>query len=662
MFPMFLKMRSTPTHQPYRPDIDGLRAIAVLCVVIFHAFPLALRGGFVGVDIFFVISGYLITRIIADDLDKDHFSFAEFYGRRIRRIFPALLVLLCCCTIAGWIFLLPVEFDQLGQHIAASAGFVSNFLLWSESGYFDAASKTKPLLHIWSLGIEEQFYIVWPMLLWGARKLKGSYFSVALALFVISFLDNLYQTTLLRVLNDPARLFYSPETRSWELLCGALLACCPSAFCQTARAKNLVSAAGLGLLIASTFLATYHNYPGVQALLPVAGCVLLIACGEQAYINRTLLSNPLLVKLGLISFPFYLWHWPLLSFARIIAGSTPSSFVRLGVIIVALLLAILTYHFVEKPIRFGKRKPEKTIALIIAMALIGCVGLGIHDTKGIAFQNDKAVEAFNQQQFAWSHWQLAPDCLEHANISEGFCVLYGNPQHITTAIIGDSNANAIAPGLATLYANAEDGLINLGHSSCPPVRGVEYTDSWHPSGCQESIAAEYKFVLDNPSVKTVIMGIFAKDVLVYGLPDIADDAPIEARFKIFSRLLDSDIRDLTQHGKKVVINFDSPYLPYDPRDCMKRALFKEHQLDCQIPEDNLLDWQPFINLYRDFLRDRTDVCAMNLADILIQDGKVIIFDNSGRLLMRDNHHVGDYGSEQAAIAFKKSSCANRNGR
>ena len=214
---------TTPTphlsHPKYRPDIDGLRAVAVLSVVAFHAFPEWIKGGFIGVDVFFVISGFLISTIIFENLDRGTFSFAEFYARRIKRIFPALIFVLSACLIFGWLSLLPEELNQLGKHILGGAGFVSNLVLWSESGYFDNSAETKPLLHLWSLGIEEQFYIVWPFLVWAAWKRKLNLFYVTLSLLVASFASNIWL-----IQANPVATFYSPLTRFWELLCGSLLA------------------------------------------------------------------------------------------------------------------------------------------------------------------------------------------------------------------------------------------------------------------------------------------------------------------------------------------------------------------------------------------------------------------------------------------------------
>jgi peptidoglycan/LPS O-acetylase OafA/YrhL len=208
-----------PSHPKYRADIDGLRAIAVLGVVAFHAFPELLPGGFIGVDIFFVISGFLISTIIFENIEAKSFSFVDFYCRRIRRIFPALLLVIAASFAFAWFVLLPAEFKQLGKHILGGAGFFSNLLLWSESGYFDKSAEAKPLLHLWSLGIEEQFYIVWPLLLWAGWKLRINWLALIFSITVLSFFLNLHM-----VYADAVATFYSPLTRFWELSVGAVLA------------------------------------------------------------------------------------------------------------------------------------------------------------------------------------------------------------------------------------------------------------------------------------------------------------------------------------------------------------------------------------------------------------------------------------------------------
>ena len=336
----------------YRADIDGLRAVAVLSVVAFHAFPNWFKGKFIGVDIFFVISGYLISTIIFKNLDKRTFSFKEFYIRRIKRIFPALILILISCFVFGWFALLPDEYKQLGKHILGSTGFVQNMVLWDESGYFDNSAETKPLLHIWSLGVEEQFYFLWPLFIWFAWKRKINLFLATVFIALISFILNI------KGINENfVATFYSPHTRFWELLSGGLLAWInlygESVF-QKWKVKgssfptiihknftldekvvldNVLSFLGIILLCCGFGIINKElNFPGNWAIIPVLGTVLIICSGSDSWVNRVVLSNRIAVWFGLISFPLYLWHWPILSFIRIIESQTPSWDIRLAAI------------------------------------------------------------------------------------------------------------------------------------------------------------------------------------------------------------------------------------------------------------------------------------------------------------------------------------------
>src|SRR5882724_4763933 len=251
----------------YRPDVDGLRAIAIIPVLLFHTFPQAAPGGFIGVDIFFVISGFLISGIFFRDFDRHAFSLADFYGRRIRRIFPALITVLITCLAVGWFILLPNEYAQLGKHAVASAAFVQNFVLWNEVGYFDTRSILKPLLHIWSLGIEEQFYIVWPLLLWVGWKRKVNLLSLTIAIAIISFAG-----CILLMRHHPGAAFYLPFTRFWELLSGAALAHMmlyqPQRF---ERFGDFRSIAGIAMLAWSLIEISSTDFPGWRALVPPIG-------------------------------------------------------------------------------------------------------------------------------------------------------------------------------------------------------------------------------------------------------------------------------------------------------------------------------------------------------------------------------------------------------
>ncbi len=375
----------------YRPDVDGLRAVAVLSVLGFHAFPEYVPGGFIGVDVFFVISGYLISSIIIAALQEGRFTFGGFYARRIRRIFPALVVVLGACYAAGWFLLFADAFMQLGKHIAAGAGFVANFVLARESGYFDNAVETKPLMHLWSLGIEEQFYLVWPLAAFLVWKSRGNLLVFASIVLTLSMISNV-ETVRRDLVGD----FYSPTTRFWELMAGTVLACVEvdrsnlsrrmSAWLEQCRARHWLRDAAalagvLAIAIAVFALSRARHYPGLWALFPVGGAWLLIAAGPDAAINRGVLARRAMVWVGLISYPLYLWHWPLLSFARLLMNEIPPPAIRAGALAVSFVLAWLTYRLIETPIRFGPRRV--VVVPILCAAMAGLLAAGY-----VTFQQD----------------------------------------------------------------------------------------------------------------------------------------------------------------------------------------------------------------------------------------------------------------------------------
>jgi peptidoglycan/LPS O-acetylase OafA/YrhL len=380
-----LEMTGSVRHDFYRPDVDGLRALSVLAVVGFHAFPNWVRGGFVGVDVFFVISGYLITSVILDDVERDRFSFRQFYARRARRLFPSLIPVLLVSLVLGWFLMTAPEFAQLGKHVFAAATFTSNFALWREAGYFDSTVALKPLLHLWSLGIEEQFYIVWPLGLLLLVKARRSILPAIGLLGIASFVLNIYLTR-----TSPSAAFFLPFPRAWELLVGASLAMTENfargqriwARALPAATLHVFAAAGLLIIVATAVaLPRESEFPGWWALPPTIAALMIIIAGPRAWTNRTILGNRAAVYVGLISYPIYLWHWPLLSFARLVANQTPSRTVRIAVVLITFPLAWTTYEFVEKRARnriaSGARSTRLLAALVLAivLAVIGVTGL-----------------------------------------------------------------------------------------------------------------------------------------------------------------------------------------------------------------------------------------------------------------------------------------------
>ena len=446
----------------YRADIDGLRAVSILLVVAYHAQPWLVRGGFIGVDIFFVISGFLITRIILSEAKAGTFSSLAFYARRVRRIFPALIVVLATTSLIGWIILLPDGFALLGKSTAAGVAFVSNLFQLNQTGYFAPDAAENPLLHLWSLGIEEQFYIFWPLLLvllFGSKYRRIRIAAIAAASFGLS---------LLIFLGLKEWSFYSPLPRAWELLAGGLLA--SSQIEGVARQSsplrdNLLSAAGLAAIIgAAAALNKESLFPGAWALLPVLGAVLIIIAPNST-VNRVLLSSRAMVAIGLISYPLYLWHWPLLSYLGIIRNGVPNAIEIWAVVIVAFILAWLTYRFVEIPLR---RQPKAVAGLSFALLAVGLAGIATAANSGFPLRFPAEIRAIAM---------LAPQS------NDGFgdkCFLEGPGARLDANCIeqgdkpllflwGDSTAAALYPGLKRAEETVPFRLARFAVPGCAPI-------------------------------------------------------------------------------------------------------------------------------------------------------------------------------------------------
>lgn len=565
----------------YRKDIDGLRAIAVLSVVLFHAFPALLPGGFIGVDVFFVISGFLISGIILKDLDAGSFSFADFYGRRIRRIFPSLIILLSFCYLAGWFLLLDKEFRDLNRNLVGGAGFVSNLVLWKESGYFDAAAEIKPLLNLWSLGIEEQFYIIWPALIFLAYQFKSKLLPLICAAALASFGFNLWY---LGQHNQTAD-FYSPLARFWELCAGALIAyaqrqrqAAPAAGGRgrsgpAAPLKDILSVAGLLLIAGCFFLINKEKfYPSYWALLPVLGAALLFIAGEQALVNRTVLSAPPLVWIGLISFPLYLWHWPLLTFPRILLGQTPSPAVRIAAILCAVVLSAASYYYVEKKLRFGGSLRSKTVGLCLLMVALVGVALASNSNRYAPSRYVvEHTETIDRDPYGALAGLTVNECGRFHNLSGadyGFC-LKDVRQAPVNAMIGDSKAQSLFAGVLRTSREGGRWLVmggfNPTYGSPIPMVG----DIGNLSADHTLIANSLMSVAADANIKTVTLVTATRNLFGIASVSSMEELPHKDNLDAVFRAVSNSVRYLTQHHKKVVLVVDNPTL-LDPKDCVQR--------------------------------------------------------------------------------------------
>lgn len=495
-----------PKPSQYRPDIDGLRAIAILAVVFFHAFPERVRGGYIGVDIFFVISGYLITGIILRGLQQGDFSLRSFYGHRVKRIFPALITMMLMVCGFSWFFLLPEEFSQLGWHMLSSVGFVQNIALWKESGYFDTSSDLKPLMHLWSLAVEEQFYLFFPLACMTAWRHDIGLWKVLLMTLLASFSLN-----VVFVQSHPEATFFLPHSRVWELLAGSILtygqmACrgelntLPSSqsiahqvlskignFCDKPAIRNLLATSGLLLLLTGIFALNKNKaFPGWWAIAPVAGAVMLIAAGPAAWINRNLLASRLMVFIGLISYPLYLWHWPLLSLAHIVGTSAPTTSMSVTLVCAGFLLAWVTYRVVERPIRFGMAGLPKEFALVSSMLALAGIGGWVHANNGVTTRFPDADKLLTQHiDFKWYDYVRTGRC----HIQDGDTMRHDpscyEPGHPSIALWGDSHASSLYPGLHKLQTDQAIAITQLTTNACPPIFGAERANSRARQNCSQ---------------------------------------------------------------------------------------------------------------------------------------------------------------------------------
>jgi peptidoglycan/LPS O-acetylase OafA/YrhL len=646
----------------YRPDIDGLRAMAVLTVMAFHAFPDSVKGGFIGVDVFFVISGFLITKLIQSGLDNQHFRFSAFYASRVRRLFPSLLVVLLSCLFLGWFALLSDEYKLLGKHISATAVLIPNWILWSDSGYFDYAAHSKPLLHLWSLGVEEQFYLCWPLTFCLLYRHRFNVLGATCILLLCSFFLNLYM-----IEKYPSASFFWPFTRAWELLAGSLLAqLMHSGFgVSGARKAKLAdnrllkqSISILGVLMLSVGLLVIDQekrFPGSLALLPVIGTLLIIAAGPHSWFNQTVLSHRLLVGIGLISYPLYLWHWPLLSFATILEQNQPAWQVRSLCIAVAFLLSWLTYVCIERPARFGRHLKAKTYSLIALMLITACLGFATYASEGFKsrFANQLIEVQIADLTFDMptsSDWY----CSQVSN--EGPRCLASGPAP-TAVVMGDSHALTIYPGLVARFQSKGQTLALYGGSDgCPPLLNVVIQDiGGDVRNCLQKGTQAILRIIQDPAIKEVILtsrgpmyttgqgfgDIESSQFGTWVLHFEGEERGFRSNEQVFLKGLASTLDALKAADKKITFLHDVPELGFDIRSCFSfrpMALSNQVKMPCAVAKSDFLARTEIHRAAVDqILSARPEVKVIDLAQALCEDQWCFGAKNDVLLYMDDDH-------------------------
>lgn len=624
-----------PKHPAYRPDIDGLRALAVVAVVLFHAFPMAVPGGFVGVDVFFVISGYLITRIIAAELTGGRFSFVEFYSRRARRIFPALILVLVCSLMAGWAMLLADEYERLGKHTAGGSAFVANLLLATEAGYFDVSGMYKPLLHLWSLGVEEQFYLVWPAALLLFWRLGVPLIGLAAMAAVVSFAVCLWLMAA-----DPTGAFYMPHARFWELMVGAALALTKAPGTLRGAAANWLASGGLCLVVISIwFVREATHFPAPLAVAPVLGTAMLIWAGPTSLVSRHILGKPVAVQIGLVSYPLYLWHWPLLSFIAIIFGGEPPLWLRFVALFMAAVLAAATFGLVERPLR--RSGAVGSIAVISTISLVGvfAIGMLIFVRNGLPDRPNVQQIAVVQSDFVGPQWpftqndictrQYKPVGVESYNW--WFCI-QSDASAPEILLLGNSYANHYYPGIVKNPAFGGQTVLSVG--GCDP--SMVYASEVVPEpNSVEPCTLERRYdqqlmidraILDNTMRLVIIAGVikpFTADYLKRYLERLAS---IEAS------------------GARIIYIVPHLHSGYFIRACFSRP-FMVAERDCAVSASDLSEIrraaEPLIEAIR---MQHPRVLIFDPNDVFCAE-EVCSFVRDGRPLFRDEYsHLTEYGS------------------
>ncbi|HEV8331018.1 MAG TPA: acyltransferase family protein [Steroidobacteraceae bacterium] len=618
-------------HQ-YRPDVDGLRAIAVLSVILFHVDASLLPGGFVGVDIFFVISGFLISRNILEELARGRFSIGEFYRRRVKRIAPPMLIVVGVTLLAAQLLMLPEDIERAADSALWSLASLANVFFWThhDGGYFAAASHDQPLLHLWSLGVEEQFYILWPLLLLLVHRARWLFLGaglVALASFALG------EIVFAR---DPSFAYYMLPTRAGELLLGGMVALASLRGVERrlpAAAVTPIALLGLALMVAPLFMLSEESvFPGVLAAPPTLGTALLILAGHCAQnpISRALSLRPL-VWIGLVSYSAYLWHWPLLALYRY--GGHAQLGAAPGVVLVAATFALawMTYRFIETPARRSRGSVRQVVSrqYVIPALALAALSLVVMKLDGFGWRSDEYRQALaaarqatrpaHQYDYVCQRMQISP-----ADLSNPACVLGPAPHDRPQAILwGDSNA-AHYIGVVGAFAELSDfSFRNLAIGACPPLFSdpTAFVASRRTADCLAAAAPVRDTVRRFPVV------IVSASYTAY----LAESAE-------FLDAFEATVRALANEGRLVIVIGKAPVIEAYDRRCREKALTYP-LMDCRpftAPQDP--DVTAANARLRDFAARMPRVEYFDVTDYLCSAGRCSPFEGD-RPLYYDSGHL-----------------------
>ncbi len=669
----------------YRRDIDGLRALAVLIVIAHHVAPDLMRGGFVGVDVFFVISGYLVTRIIEDDVQAGRFRYLDFIWKRCRRIVPALLALLTSTLVMGACVLTGPELVSLARHVAAGSLSASNLLLWSEVGYFDEAATLKPLLHLWSLGIEEQFYLVWPLLLTILpldRRVR------ALGVGAVVLLSLLVSDTL--AYDEPAQAFYLLHSRAWELGAGGLLALVTPMVADRVRVvehlsmlRNGASLVGAALLTGAAFgMSSATSWPGLAAAWPVLATMLLIAAGPRAWLNGTLLSARPAQWVGQRSYALYLWHWPPLAFLHILAQEEAWSEPVQQVTALLLMLPVcaiadVTFRRIEQPVRqrstqiAGREAIRLRHLAPFGVALLTCVAVSLVVSRAHGFPSRYGTRAGVDASLVLTaasadsittYDRRATRCRLADKGTATWCWrIAGDGRGV--AVIGDSHAEVVFAGLAEQQLGVP--LFLTGRKGCAPIVQREPIAERTAEICRRATLLAHAAIRSDTTITTVLIvsrgpayisgkgfGVDSlRPVVPVALGHTTDDTlALRAAYALG---LERAVRSFVDAGKRVVLVTGVPEIGFLPTECVVGRPFglRTIRTPCALPR---AEFDARVSAYQSLVRQvatRNPALEVFDATSLFCDDALCHADRHDRLLYQDGNHLTIEGSRIIARAL-----------
>jgi peptidoglycan/LPS O-acetylase OafA/YrhL len=639
----------------YRPEIDGLRTLAVLPVILFHAGFEFFSGGYIGVDVFFVISGYLITSILLKELESGSFSILNFYERRARRIMPALFFVVFACIPLAWLLMVPEELKLFGQSLVSVSTFSSNVYFWLTTNYFSASAEELPLLHTWSLAVEEQFYLIFPLLLaffWrqGITRLLG----IIVGLAIISILLSEYGWRYNSIAN-----FYLLPTRGWELLLGAILAFPvfkSFRHIDNARIKNFLANVGFSAILFSIFFFDKNTpFPSVYSLVPVIGTCLIICFATKDSFSGMLLSSKPFVGIGLISYSAYLWHQPLFAFSRMASNQEPSQLLMMILALSSLLLAYISWRFVEAPFRQKNAIKRNSIFVFstAGISLLLLIGLALHFGHNLKAQGTLYADFVKNENAIDPNYGLP--FIGCNAFDYKFSVCATKPE-AEIFLWGDS----FAAHLTQFFDSEERGLVQATMSSCfpntsftPYENSGAYNHSW-AQNCHKFANNALKYAIESEHIKFVVISS------TYTWPLNNENSYDGKSIRSITRqeyleALAKDIKSLRLSGKEVVIVGPTPTSNKHPLECAKKLLLA-HNSGVRLDKRKMsqCDFEYPFNKIDTFLQDlsiKADVAVVDPRSILCDENNICSVFVEGFPVYKDWGHLSPYGARRIQEVF-----------